>query len=88
MRNKKKYLKFYEDCMTTGELPDYGLCNSIESYDGELMLFEPPSGLFSPYDYWGFGENPEHLSSYVVATKFTTLRQTIVLLLAAMNDEL
>jgi hypothetical protein len=82
-----KYLKFYEDCMQTGVIPDNGLCNSLKR--DKISLFEPEevSELF-PNNYWGYGESTKDKRARRVATEFTTLRQTITLFVAAMEGEL
>lgn len=71
--------------METGDLPDYGLCNCLDSE--ELELFKPDDASeFYPRNYWAYGG--PHASINTVSTQFSPLRQTIVLFLAAMNDEL
>ena len=89
---KKPYLVKYEKWMREGELPDNGLCNSIDFLSQEKKIFR----LFVPTEkdlleleaegksgiYWG--SDGILNSEYVL----TPLRQTIVLLCAAVNDEL
>lgn len=91
-----KYLKFYERCMKSGQLPSSGLCNCFGSFchgtkNKKLSLFDPSDEEYTRLyahnkciTYWGSG-----LSSYapIVGFKFTPLRQNIVLLMAAMNNE-
>ncbi len=90
-----KYLKFYEDCMVTGFLPrKAGLCR--EFTHKELKLIKPTTkernilrkeNYFS--GYWGSGFHfTDYPDSSILCGGFTPLRQTIVLLLAAMNNEL
>jgi hypothetical protein len=74
-----KYLRFYEECMRAGRMPKSGLCSSIMAQ--ELReLFQPESVQW--YDYWASEDWGE--DTFV----FNETRQTIVLLLAAMNGEL
>jgi hypothetical protein len=95
---EKKYLKFYKKCMKAGSLPDDGLCLSLirrGREDKKLALFEPTSADNSmilvegtSYGYWASGllTHPDNLNERMYG--FTPLRQTIVLFLAAMNNEL
>ncbi len=89
MKKKKgKYLKFYNDAIKYGKMKDAGLCECFE-FDGFIVLFEPT---YENKDelrdnkksvmYWG-SDNGNWL-----CYKFTPLRQTIVLFMAAMNNEL
>ena len=90
MKLKKEYEKWVE----TGELPGDGLCNSLRrtEYQNTLELFKPSrkekfeliASDFS-FCYWGSGLNNNDLGIF---NKFTPLRQTIVLLILAMHDEL
>jgi hypothetical protein len=85
-----KYLRFYIDCMQCNSMPKDGLCNSLA--DDLLVLFEPTEQDAMELTeegksvvYWGSGctkENPQRWY------KFSTLRQTIVLFMAAINNEL
>lgn len=94
MKKEKKYLKFYEECIEKGSMDKQGLCNNFR-LDTLLPLFEPESeteypplmSLNSRYCHWAFdGEsNPTDVPS---SLEFTELRQTIVLFMAAMNEEL
>jgi len=86
-----KYLKFHFDCLESGVLPSDGLCNSL--LGNSIQLFEPTDLDFKrlfkeglPVAYWGCG--CRYGSLYERAYKYTPLRQTIVLFLAAMNGEL
>lgn len=88
----------YHEWMEAGRLPLRGLCWSIGDFEPDpngdfgdviftnefLVLFEPPPGEYGG-SYWGYGDvggGEERMYS------FTTFRQTVVLLMAAMNDEL
>lgn len=87
-----KYLKFYKKCVKTGKIPKNGLCECLpqKSIDlispssEDLVILEEEELLTG---YWGSGlryYNLPHDKAY----KFTPLRQTLVLLLAAINNEL
>lgn len=86
MSKKKvgKHLRFYMDYMKKSEMPRAGLCAcSWNDYISEdlLMLFKPTdAGMFS---YWA-SEKKGCDECY----KFTKLRQTIILFIAALNNEL
>ena len=87
----KKYLDFYQKYAKKGVLPTNGLCASFR--DDELFrLIDPDEG--ERISYWGYDgiirdgletvSPPYHDEHY----GFTSLRQTVVLLMAAMNGEL
>jgi len=91
---RHNYMQFYYQCMESGCLPDRGLCHSIGDprrsainpglwvfTNKDLQLFEP---IEPQLHYWGC----EDYVSYDITHGFTPLRQTIVLFLAAMNNEL
>lgn len=84
MPKKKKHLRFYMDCLKKGEMPKAGLCAcSWNDYicEESLILFKPDSvGIFS---YWA-----SEKGGYNECYKFNKLRQTIVLFMAAINNEL
>lgn len=79
-----KHLQFYMDCVKNGEMPKAGLCACSWNdyiYEELLMLFKPDhAGAFS---YWA-----SQKKGYTECYKFNKLRQAIVLLMAAINDEL
>jgi len=91
-RNKPYYLKYYREWMKAGRLPKKGLCNSTKYRDRVLL------NLFAPYDnkwrnlfYWGFNGNLKIDHGHDTQERrysFSPIRQTIVLLMAAMNNEL
>lgn len=91
---RNKHLSFYKDCMKDGkQLPTGqsciyhgGLCSIAHAglISKELLdLFRPEPGVLA---YWGTEYNGANLN--VLAFDFSPLRQTIVLLMAAMNNEL
>jgi hypothetical protein len=100
MRKSKKHLNFYKNCLHIGEIPRNGLCSCAQKGmismtkldlltpdDDELDKYSG-NGFWS-YIYWGFGEKYDaYTSRYDLRRKFTTLRQNIVLFIAAMNNEL
>lgn len=79
-----KHLQFYMDCISDEIMPQVGLCNCgwTGLIDGNLLLLFKPEDA-SVFDYWASGikHNP-------CAFNFTELRQTIVLFMAALNNEL
>lgn len=82
----RKYLDFYYECMKTGQMPCDGLCQAFSQTD-EFKLIDPDRG--EQITYWGCDEperGHEHRSN--TAHVFGPLRQTVVLLMAAMNGEL
>ncbi len=87
MKKKKKYLPLYYEWMENFYLPRPGLCKSV----GEEVtnLFGPSGEYINDKWFWGFnGDEWEDETAMQRCYLFTTLRQTIVLFLAAMNDEL
>lgn len=89
----KKHLRFYEFCMEIGELPAYGLCVCAKRGYIDNLIWEEymiPLGNASLIDftYWGYDGKFFNRGNYTYATKFTPLRQTIVLLMAAIKGEL
>jgi hypothetical protein len=93
MKTKTPFLDFYKVNIELGEIPDCGLCNSLDDMD-LIPLFEPNGNEILNEDvrfgYWGYnGENEldNSVDQNDRAYKFTPLRQTIVLLCAAMNNE-
>jgi hypothetical protein len=87
MKKQTKYLDFYKKCMKTGVLPERGLCSCCEIEDDMIKLFKPYEG-FS-LAYWGYnGDEYWWATSVYEKYAFTKFRQTIVLLMAAMNNEL
>lgn len=90
----KKLINLYKEWMETGKIPGNGLCNSMpnDEYKYSLEDFAPYSsdklGIINDGEsrnYWGAGLSPHHKG---VSRDFTPLRQTIVLLICAMNNEL
>lgn len=88
-KNKPEYLKIYKEWMERGKMPKDGLCLYFGKYHKLLRLFRPTDEDFEelyrlglPGVYWG------RESFYYKRDDFTPLRQTIVLFMAAMNNEL
>lgn len=89
---KKKYLPLYYEWLKTGRLPERdntsGLCTFLGS-DFKHYFPDPNKKTgFWGYDAKEYEDRDEYVAWYDFATKFTPLRQTIVLFMAALNDEL
>lgn len=91
---KKPHLDFYFKCIESGRLPDDndGLC--LCAIDEDLFdLFEPNTEDSAQLNaeclsvvYWASGVSIDDSTSKYGG--FTSLRQTIVLFMAAINNEL
>lgn len=93
-----KHLQFYMDCMKRGVMPCSGLCINTEDCGGPLS--EELLHLFIPTDdelirlakkgystsYWGSGVITNNYN--ILYDAFSPLRQTIVLFMACLNNEL
>lgn len=91
MRKKKKYLPLYYKWMNAGRLPTMGLCNCLPNSGAFKLLTPTANDKVADNTYWAYGRKVTRVvfnTSFPEATKFTPLRQNIVLLMAAMNDEL
>lgn len=78
-----KHLQFYMDCIIMDEMPKEGLCSCAwQGYINEelLFLFKPEEA--SIWSFWATGDGGYTYKS------FSPLRQTIVLFMAAINNEL
>jgi hypothetical protein len=91
---KKKYLNFYKRCMKTGWMPKDGLCNNFPT--STLLKRFDIDGTCAG-GYWGhtgesFYNDPLFRSTpyywHQRESSFSTLRQTVVLLMAAQKGEL
>lgn len=85
-KKTSKHLQFYMDCMHKGRMPRVGLCScAVHEYIDESLLetFIPDNTLTTAFSFWASGRQNKNCF-YV----FTPLRQTIVLLMAALNNEL
>lgn len=91
-----KHLDFYLKCMNDGKLPHEGLCGCFRYIDYEMLedLFSPDEndieGLREKgmcYTYWASEAVSDDFSEQCTMS-FGPLRQTIVLFMAAINDEL
>lgn len=87
-----QHLQFYINCVTEVVMPNAGLCSCRELDQNLLSLFEPSIYELARlretgfnYVWWASGSK---YSSRNRVFKFRPLRQTIVLLMAAMNNEL
>ena len=93
MKKPGKYLRFYYKCMSEGLLPSIGLCASLGKESVSIFDEDAIHPKWGREWYWGYdGERCfEDLASdekSMYARAFTPFRQTIVLFLAAMNNEL
>lgn len=99
MKKNTPFLEFYNNCIENKTMPSDGLCNSIGQLknnrafelitpnDEELAVLSDEGK--SPV-YWGY-EIPNGSKKYSQVekyVKFTPLRQNIILLCAAINNEL
>lgn len=94
---KKSYLNFYFQCKLTGYIPyqeafgcSGGLCGLFGD-DEFFNLLEPHSDELETTAHWGYwGCDGMDIDDCKVNRDiiFTPLRQNIVLLMAALNDEL
>lgn len=96
-KKKTPYLDFYYKCLETGKLPNEGLCECFDAKAIELIApYKIINGkiVYDTYHnlkwkgYWG-----EDLTENLVLENggfyfFGETRQTLTLLLAAMNNEL
>lgn len=99
MKKKTPYLNFYYKCIEKGEIPyrvaektSGGLC-SIFGKRRVFKLITPHEGTTANNDswYWGYSVDGDTSWQYHLGhkdTSFTELRQTLVLLMAALNNEL
>jgi hypothetical protein len=86
-----KHLKFYLDCMESdGTMPrrqgviQGGLCSMVESNEIDKDLFKLFSEGQCKFDYWADDTDMSFENRFI----FSNLRQTIVLFMAAINNEL
>lgn len=94
MTKKKpgKHLQFYMDCINNDctmpssfDCPNYGgLCNVVDMGLISYEIFKLFSEGQNPISFWATGNNRPYDNRFT----FTPLRQTIVLFMAAINDEL
>jgi hypothetical protein len=85
---KIDYLKLYNEWIITERLPDAGLCYSLES-NSELIDVFAPEGVDSETEYWASEPDTTTWCDYLDHFKrFNPLRQNIILLLAAINNQL
>lgn len=91
MKQATTYMELYNQCMKTGKMPENGLCNALPKVlKGKYFeLIKPTDEDFisllingEPGIFWG------RESMNYRTNDFTHLRQTLVLLMAALNNEL
>jgi hypothetical protein len=90
MKKKSRYLPLYKEWMEKGSIPGIGLCGSLDKEGRELLKnFVPTDLMEADYSSWYWGSGLKYSDDVIEQMySFTPLRQTIVLLMAAMNDEL
>jgi hypothetical protein len=89
----KKLIEHYKVWAKKGELPDNGLCGSVpDEYIESLLLFKPTKDEFiqltrlgMSWGYWASGLSPNDSDRHF---GLTPLRETIILLICAMHDEI
>lgn len=88
--NEGRYLAFYKRCIERGALPSAGLCGTRISNTPLFDQITPSASDINklrkanlPSSFWGM-----ETFSVTGLRDFTPLRQNLVLLLAAMNNEL
>lgn len=96
MKRDKKHLSFYKKCMSDKTIPFAGLCGCSTNrlLDRGLLDFMSPTSIDRVQleneglsrAFWGSGLN--NSSGNRLIFEFTELRQTIVLFMAAINNEL
>lgn len=94
-KRNKKHLEFYNRCMLSGNILPYGglcECAELELIDESLlMLFVPErrsDTIWAAYWAYEFGIHDVNYNNKDHCIGFTPLRQTIVLFMAAINNEL
>lgn len=94
---KGKLINNYKKWMETGEIPEWGLCFSLKDTDyyQSLKLFKPTTEDFKELrknkhttSFWGSEMEASIFNYWQIYYGFTPLRQTIVLFICAMHDEL
>lgn len=91
-----KLIELYKEWMEKGVMKDDGICSALpRKYRRTLEDIEPTdSDLITlrshgmPTAFWGYGKKRTMYSGQDVYNGFTPLRQTIVLLICAIHDEL
>lgn len=90
-----KHLQFYMDCMKLEARMPYllssyqgGLCSMAECNLISKKLFVLFSEDQESYSYWADGQTTKIHDCFDRRSQFTELRQTIVLFMAAINNEL
>ena len=97
-KKEGKHLKFYKDYIETGKMPVEGLCKAAvyDLIDGEILIkyFRPSSEELHEMNkrgeeaaYWA-SNTKKNVKDNEKIFKFNTLRQNIVLFMAAINKEL
>ena len=96
---KKKLIDYHYEWLETNTIPCKGLCNSLKKinpkYRRKLEEFNPTiediKVLFKENKtrlFWGADVSIHHVPYREIETQYTELRQTIVLFICAMCNEL
>lgn len=89
---KKKYLPLYKKWIISGRIPEYGLCESADDNNELCNTFYPGKKLIESYwgsiDIWKNKKYSNLIDVDRIRFEFTPLRQTIILFMAAINDEI
>ena len=97
MKKNKKLIDLYKEWMETDELPYSGLCSAVPNkYQDALDMISPSieeslvlTKENKPIVYWGCGVAYSRMPDYqTIGCYFSPLRQTIVLLICAIHNEL
>lgn len=88
IRRPLNYFEFYKTYARDGFLPSTGLCASLDSAQSlELMDLFMPFGIDANV-FWARGNELKGNIYHAIRYNFNPLRQNIVLLLAAMHDQI
>ncbi len=90
---KGKLITNFKKWSIEGELPDIGLCCTLEDteYEKTLNLFQPTEKdrkKLVSNTFWGYGRQDVMFTTLRIRSrKLTPLRQTILALICVMHDE-
>lgn len=84
--NETPFLNFYNRCVEFGAMPVNGLCAQFHGNAIFTGFIDPEFG--NNETYWGFEFERTDDNEMQMWYEFTPLRQNVVLLCAAINNEL
>lgn len=95
----KNLMECHEEWIKTGIMPHVGLCGSlsgkylatlVEMFTLSKEEIEQLRGENKPAGFWGYGYafNTDEFNEGSLTMSYTPLRQNVLLLIAAMHDEL